>query len=104
MRIPVLNYEPSRARVPLWGWIVGEHGAEGYVSLWNARSRASAPCVGDEERDSRNELLLYWVPSLSEAFRLFRRYCPPSTGREFMPYIVLGICRHLGLVAVMVPE
>ena len=66
--------------------------------------RRGAPCVGDEERDSRNELLLYWVPSLSEAFRLFRRYCPPSTGREFMPYIVLGICRHLGLVAVMVPE
>ena len=59
MRIPVLSYEPSRARIPLWDWIVGEHGADGYVSLWNARSRASAPCVGDEERDSRNELL-HW--------------------------------------------
>ena len=33
MRIPVLSYEPSRARIPLWGWIVGEHGADGYVSL-----------------------------------------------------------------------
>ena len=59
MRIPVLSYEPSRGRIPLLGWIVGEHGADGSVYLWKVSSRASALCVGDEERDSRNELL-HW--------------------------------------------
>ena len=68
MRIPVLSYEPSRGRIPLLGWIVGEHGADGCVSLWKAGSRASALCVGDEERDSRNELL-HWKVVIARPVR-----------------------------------